>query len=160
MTRFRMLLTLAVLALGATSARAADTVTLHTEALTEVTVVNEKGKTEVRLVEAGRVAPGDEVVYAIHWENSGSKPAESVVITNPIPAHMICTTIEEATPARTTVSVDGGKTFGPLAQLTVAGPNGTKRPATLADCTHVRWNFDQPLPPGHKGTLHFRANLL
>lgn len=160
MTRFRTLLTLAVLALGATSAQADEAVTLHTEALTEVTVVNEKGKTETRLVEAGRVAPGDDVVYAIHWENSGKKPAESVVITNPIPTHMICKTIEEATSARTTVSVDGGKTFGPLAQLTVAGPNGTARPATLADCTHVRWNFDQPLSPGHKGTLHFRASLL
>ncbi|MDZ4804536.1 MAG: hypothetical protein SGI90_06735 [Candidatus Eisenbacteria bacterium] len=160
MTRFRTLLMMVVLAVGATEVLAGEAVTLHTEALTEVTLVNEEGKTEVRLVEAARVAPGDEVVYAIHWENSGRKPAEAVVITNPIPKHMVCTTIEEAAPARTTVSVDGGKSFGPLARLTVAGPNGTTRPATAADCTHVRWNFDQPLPPGHKGTFHFRANLL
>lgn len=160
MTPFRMLLTLVVLTTGATNALAKEAVTLHTEALTEVTIVNDKGIPETRLVEAGRVAPGDEVVYAIHYENSGKKPAEAVVITNPIPKHMICNTIEDATAARTTVSVDGGKTFAPLARLTIAGPNGTTRPATAADCTHVRWNFDEPVLPGHKGTLHFRASLL
>ncbi|HEX7877765.1 MAG TPA: hypothetical protein VF720_00045, partial [Candidatus Eisenbacteria bacterium] len=56
-----------VLATG--TAAAADTIRLRTEALTEKTVVDEKGKSETTLVTAARVAPGDEVVYAIHWEN-------------------------------------------------------------------------------------------
>lgn len=160
MTAFRTLLLLSVLSVGPTSALAHEAVTLRTEALTEVTLVNERGVTERRLVEAARVAPGDSVIYAIHWQNAGPEPAEAVVITNPIPKHMVCVTIEDAAAARTTVSVDGGRTFGPLSRLTVSGPNGTTRPAALADCTHVRWNFDQPLAPGNKGTLHFRASLL
>ena len=145
--------------LAAVPALAADTVRLHTEALTEQVVVNAKGERETKLVEAARVTPGDEVIYAIHWENAGPKPAESVVITNPVPQHMYCLSVEESAPTRTTVSVDGGKNFAPLASLTIPQPDGTARPATWRDCTHVRWNFSKPLSPGQKGTLRFRAGL-
>jgi uncharacterized repeat protein (TIGR01451 family) len=148
------------LLLGAGPATAADTIRLTTEALTEKVVIDEKGRSETTLVTAARVAPGDEVIYAIHWENAGARPAEAVVITNPIPRHMVCLTAEEAASTRMTVSVDGGKTFAALAALTIANADGTTRPATWRDCTHVRWNFDKPLSPGQKGTFRFRAGLL
>jgi len=157
----KMFLALAAgLALLAGTATAADTIRLRTEALTEKTVVDEKGRSETTLVTAARVAPGDEVVYAIHWENAGERPADLVVITNPIPQHMVCLTVEEAAATRMTVSVDGGKIFAALDTLTLASPDGTTRPATWHDCTHVRWNFEKPLSPGQKGTFHFRAGLL
>ena len=156
----RLILTGLILVFGASRTWAAETVRLKTEALTEVTEVNDKGETKKRLVEAVRVTPGDEVVYAIEWENAGLKPADAVMITNPIPHHMVCVAVEDAPTVRATVSVNGGKTFAPLALLTVPGPNGTTRPAVMRDCTHVRWTFDNPVAPGHKGTLHFRASLL
>jgi hypothetical protein len=73
---------------------------------------------------------------------------------------MVCLTVEEAASTRMTVSVDGGKTFAALGKLAIANPDGTTRPATWRDCTHVRWNFETPLSPGQKGTFHFRAGLL
>jgi uncharacterized repeat protein (TIGR01451 family) len=163
MNRVRLFIPFAVaLALFAGTGRAGarEGVTLRTIAQTEVTVVNEWGEKETRLTDAARVTPGTEVIYTIQWKNDGKAPAENVVITNPVPQAMVCRAIDGAAEARVTVSIDGGKTFAPLAGLVVALPNGTTRPATPADCTHVRWSFPRPVAPGMLGEVRFRATLL
>ena len=55
------------------------------------------------------------------------------------------------------VSVDGGRQWGSLSELTVAETDGTRRAAQPADVTHVRWAFDKPVPAGGTGKLLFRG---
>ena len=135
-------------------------VVLEAQAEVEVEVVNEKGETEIHRTKAALVTPGDEVIYTIRYVNAGEKPAEDVVITNPVPEHMACRTVEE-TPETilVTLSVDGGNTFDALENLTVLNEEGETRPADIADCTHVRWALAQALPPGESGQVSYRAVL-
>ena len=76
---------------------------------------------------------------------SGLKPLGDNIRRTGITANMLTTT---------------GLVMAVSASLAIANADGTTRPATWRDCTHVRWNFDKPLSPGQKGTFRFRAGLL
>src|SRR6478672_11410120 len=76
-------------------------VSLTARVLQEKTV-EEAGVKRVVLVPAGNVTPGDEVVYDLSYANGGAKPAEQVVLTNPVPA-----TLEYVSGDSALVSVDG-----------------------------------------------------
>ena len=54
------------------------------------------------------------------------------------------------------VSVDGGKTWGKLSQLSVTKPGASARAAEAADVTHVRWVIPV-IAPGAAGTLEYHA---
>src|SRR3546814_20505664 len=55
------------------------------------------------------------------------------------------------------VSVDGGRSFGPIAEMKVADADGVERTATPADVTHVRWVINRAMPTGAGGQRRFRA---
>ena len=96
----------------------------------------------------------------MHYRNAAGATAEDVVITNPIPEHMtLMRTGDLAPDLALTFSVDGGRSFGALAELQVIGPDGRPRPASAADCTHLRWSFQRPLAPGEEGRLDYVAQL-
>jgi uncharacterized repeat protein (TIGR01451 family) len=135
-------------------------VELNAVALTETTTTNEEGLETIARVPAGKVVPGDEVIYTIHFVNSGTEPATDVVITNPIPQHMVFTKVEES-PGSATVSMsaDGGSIYDAPRNLTVADAKGQERPAKASDFTHVRWTFQNSLEPGAEGSVSFRAQL-
>ena len=84
-----------------------------------------------------------------------AQPATDVVINNPLPAEVVYVGGE---PAPVAVSVDGGKTFGKLEALTVAGKNNEKRAAEKADVTNVRW-IVASLAPGATGKIVYRARV-
>jgi hypothetical protein len=44
-----------------------------------------------------------------------------------------------------------------LSALSVRNADGTSRPATPADVTHVRWRIATPIPAGANGELRFRG---
>ena len=133
---------------------------LEARAEVEIEVVTDQGETLLTRQEAALVTPGDEVIYTIQYTNAGEDPAEAVVITNPVPAQMFCRSLDD-TPKSilVTLSVDGGDTFDSLENLLVINEEGEIRPARIADCTHVRWTLDEPLPPGASGQVSFRAVL-
>jgi len=135
-------------------------VELNTVALTEITTTDEAGQEMTARVPASKVVPGDEVIYTIHFVNSGTEPATNVVITNPIPDHMVFTQVEDS-PGSATVSIsaDGGSRYDAPRNLTVQDAKGVQRPAKASDFTHVRWTFQNPLEPGAEGTVSFRAQL-
>lgn len=130
----------------------AQGVTLTARVLQEKTV-EDAGVKRVVLVPAATVTPGQEVVYDLSYANAGSKPAEQVVLTNPVPA-----TLEYVSGDSALVSVDGGKTFAVLTSLKVANADGTQRPAAPKDVTHVRWNI-AAIAPGASGHVLFKARL-
>ena len=129
-------------------------VALQSHIAVERQVMDAAGKTKVTLEEPNKVVPGDRLLFTIHYANSTAKPAENFVVTNPIPAEVAFAGNESA---GAEVSVDGGKTFGPLAALKVAAADGKSRAAVAADVTHVRWAFAKAIPAAASGDLKFNA---
>lgn len=121
----------------------------------EVEIKAADGKVTKKLVPAARAVPGDEVVYEIGYRNNGADTATELAIDNPLPKEV---TFVSASRDPTVVSVDGGKQFGQLAQLSVVGPDGTSRQARTADITNLRW-IVPTLPGGASGKVTFRAKV-
>ena len=127
----------------------------------EVVKQNAEGKKEVKRVDAAKAAvvPGDTVIFTVSYANTDTKPADRVVVINPVPQHM--TYLDKSAEGKGAViefSVDGGKTYAAPGKLTVAD-KGQQRPATAADYTHIKWTMGKPLAPGAKGSVSFRAVL-
>jgi uncharacterized repeat protein (TIGR01451 family) len=141
---------------GHAFAQAASPVRLTNAVYQEADVKGPDGKITKKLVPAARVVPGTEVVYEIAYSNNGTQNATGVTINNPVPKGLELVG-EGDTPA-TSVSVDGGVTYGKLADLFVLDTNGEPRPARTADVTNLRWDLAQ-LAPGSKGKVTFRARV-
>jgi uncharacterized repeat protein (TIGR01451 family) len=125
----------------------------------EVVTVNDKGEPEAHLVPAETVVPGENIVITTTFTNIGDKPAENVVITNPIAESLIY--VEGSAFGPGTIvqfSVDGGKTFADRESLTVI-EDGVERPANANDFTHIRWVMQQDLAAGAQGVARFSAVL-
>lgn len=149
----RLILALAALALAGT-AQAAPQVSLDSELSVMRSTTDASGKATIVLEEPRLVVPGDRLRFTLSYANSSAQPATDFVVTNPIPAGVAFAGGESA---GAVVSVDGGRTFGALASLTVPDSAGKPRAATPADVTHVRWTFAQPIAAGAQGRLHFEG---
>lgn len=107
------------------------------------------------LASASRAAPGDHLVFVVHWRNEGSEPVQGIALTNPVPRGALLT---EADPAMQ-VSVDGGTRWGRLEDLWLPTPLGGTRRAVPADITHLRWPTPSRLSPGETARLSYRAMM-
>jgi uncharacterized repeat protein (TIGR01451 family) len=141
------------------SVRAEEAIQVTTTVQKEVVVENDDGTQETQLVAADSVVPGERVVYTISFRNTGSEPAENVVITNPIARTLTYVAGSAAgKDLEVEFSVDGGANFAPANELKVAD-NGVERPATTLDYTHVRWVMRSELAAGGEGQATFAAVL-
>ena len=135
---------------------------LKSVAEVEVVVTNNKGEKEVELVEASKasVVPGDEVIFTSFYTNVNKEPADKVVITNPVPEHMLYVD-GSATGAgsRIVFSIDGGKSYGRPEELMVTGSDGKKRQAKSSEYSHIRWEVKEAVLQGKSGFVRFRAQL-
>lgn len=109
------------------------------------------GTTRVTLVPARRAVPGDRVVFALAYRNTGTQPLSDIVFDNPVPRG-IAYRAPAADSAAPELSVDGRR-YGSLAQL------GAGRAVGPDDVTHVRWRLTRPLAPGASGRFAFEAVL-
>jgi uncharacterized repeat protein (TIGR01451 family) len=140
--------------LAPAAALAADEVSLDSQIFVERTVSDADGKAKTVLEPTKVVTPGDQLLFVIAYKNLGTQGAADFVVTNPLPAAVAYSGAEGTEPQ---VSVDGGASWGSLATLNINQADGTVRPATPADVTHVRWAFDQTIPAGGGGKLSFRG---
>jgi uncharacterized repeat protein (TIGR01451 family) len=136
------------------AAMAAQDVSLSSEVFVEKIVADAQGRTKTVREKPAVVTPGDKLVFVLSYANKGAAPATGFTVTNPVPQSVGFTAVEDKDAS---VSVDGGKSWGSLAALKVAQPDGTSRAATAADVTHIRWNFAQPIAAGSGGKLSFRG---
>lgn len=133
---------------------------LRTDAFREVEVVTKAGKKDKQLQAISSAVPGQEVVYVITYRNTGAKPAENVVVSNPLPTGLVYQPgSAQGAGTRAEVSVDGGKQFGGLEQLAVKNADGSSRAARAEDVTHVRWTVLQGVRPAGEGKVTYRAVL-
>lgn len=122
--------------------------------------VNEVGESEIRLVPAEVVVPGERVIYTITFRNVSGEPADNVVITNPIAEDLMYVDGSAFGPGMEILfSVDGGNTFAKSDELTVVEQDGEIRDAAAGDFTHVRWVMQNDLASGAQGTARFAATL-
>ena len=139
---------------AAPAAPAASTVSLSSKAFVVKQVPDANGKMKNTLAPVDRVLPGDVLVFMLDYRNGGAKAVTPFVINNPVPANVAFTGVEQPWAS---VTVDGGKTYGPLAKLTVRKADGTSRAALPADVTAIRWTFGQPIAAGASGNVKFYA---
>ena len=136
------------------AAYAASQVKLSNDIFVERQKQRADGTTVTTLEEPTLVTPGDNLVFVVKFKNTGAKPAEKFVVTNPMPKAVAFNGTSDGLEV---VSVDGGKSWGFLSTLRVRGAGGNSRPALMADVTHLRWNLNKPLPAGSEGKLIFRG---
>jgi len=126
----------------------------------EFEVVNEMGEKEIQRVKAAKVVPGDEVIYTIYYTVIGKDPVNDIVISNPIPEHMV---YKEGSAfgdsAEIRFSFDEGKTFDYPENLKVKDAEGNENLAVAAEYTHIQWMLKHVFEPGQAGQVCFRARL-
>src|SRR3546814_2716243 len=105
----RTALLLPLTLLAPAPAFAANAVALDNSVFVERVTTDAAGRQRVRLEEPREVAPGDRLVFVLAYRNAGSKPADSLVITNPLPATVRFTGAGAAHPL---VPVDCGHAWG------------------------------------------------
>ena len=89
MNKLILLSALALLASNAVqAAEKAGCVELKSEAQSEQSYTDERGQKATRFVPAGKVVPGDQVVWTITARNVCDKSTDDVVVANPVPEHM------------------------------------------------------------------------
>lgn len=100
------------------------------------------------------ITPGERLLFVVSYRNRGAEPTQGVVITNPIPPMARFAACEDE---RAELSVDRARSWGRLETLAVTLPDGTTRPATAEDVTHIRWRMPAPIAAGEAGELQFLA---
>lgn len=124
----------------------------------EVEVKTPDGKVEKKREPVTRATPGTEVIYTTTFTNISNKPANDIVLNNPVPKD---TTLVAGSVfgknTDITYSVDGGKKFDRAENLKVKNAEGKERPALPADYTNMRWSYKGDLAPGKQGEVGFRA---
>lgn len=154
----RVALALLVLMLNtAAFAQQRDCIELKTTAETEQEYVNEQGQKATRLVPAGKVVPGKEVIWTVTAKNVCDQPAQNIVIANPVPEHMSFIA-DSAMGVGTQIaySVDG-KAFNVPGALSVTQSDGASRPARADEYRAVRWTFQAAFAPGATAFVRYRA---
>lgn len=156
MSKIKTIIAAGVMMLTSLAANAAG-VQLTNSVFKEVERKTPAGTTEIKLVPAGVIVPGDRVLFVMSYKNSGTNPASKVVITNPVPSEVQYVAAKEG--GEPVVSVDGGKSFAILSSLTIRNADGTTRPARRSDVTHVRWEIPRTLTPGETGQVSFQGQI-
>ena len=146
-------ISLAIVSVSPAAAYAAPVaVALHGDVKLE-TIKTENGVEKIVLATPKVVVPGNRLLFSTSYRNESATPVQNFVVTNPVPTG-IAVAAQDA--ASLTVSVDGGKTWGKLAALSVKDARGVARPAQAGDVTHVRWTVAS-IAPGASGSVAYHA---
>ncbi|NMW31109.1 hypothetical protein HKD42_03445 [Altererythrobacter sp. RZ02] len=116
-------------------------------------VTDASGQATIEYGDTSVVVPGDRLIFRTNYKNTSAELVENFVVTNPLPSAVV---LASDSAADLQVSVDGGETFGLLADLTVAEEDGSTRAANASDATHLRWVLDV-IQPGETGQITFYA---
>jgi uncharacterized repeat protein (TIGR01451 family) len=154
-----LLATFVLSAIQTVSAQEKGCVELKTTAEVEQEYVNEQGQKAKRLAPAGKVTPGDEVIWTITAKNICEKPAENIVIANPVPEHMTYVA-NSAMGVGTTITYSlDNKEFKDAAALTARAADGSTRRAGADEYRAIRWTYSAPFAPGATAFVRYRATV-
>lgn len=148
---------LALSAMHVVSAQDKGCVELKTTAETEQEYVNDQGEKARRLEPASKVAPGDEVIWTITAKNVCEKPADDIVIANPVPEHMSYVANSAMGVGATIAYSLDNTNFKDAAALTVREADGSTRAARADEYRAIRWTYAAPFAPGAAAFVRYRA---
>ena len=132
---------------------------LTTAAEQQKSVTAADGSSAIQYQPAAKVVPGTEVVWTTTARNTCARPAEKVVIDQPVPEHMVFVADSAVGGgAQITLSVDG-KDYLPATALTARNADGSSRAARATDVRSVRWTLSGPIAPQSEFTARYRAVL-
>ncbi|MEJ7935227.1 hypothetical protein WG907_13305 [Sphingobium sp. AN558] len=140
---------------AAPAALAEPGIRLEQQIFVERITTDINGRARRVLASPDRIAPGDQLIFVIHWSNRGRHPVRGFAVTNMV-SRGIAPDLSD--PAMQ-LSVDGGAHWGRLDQLWLPTALGGVRRAVPADITHVRWSVPDAVPPGQAGRLTWRATM-
>lgn len=147
---------LALVAVAAATPAAAQ-VSLENKVMKETQTRSADGSVRTQITPAKSLAPGATAIYVMTYRNGGRTPASNLVISNPISKDVMYAGVGPNSTAPE-VSVDGGRTFGPLASQRVRAGAGF-RSAQASDVTNVRWIVAGPVAPGTSGSVSYRGTV-
>jgi uncharacterized repeat protein (TIGR01451 family) len=150
---------IAIVSNVAMAAEKSGCVELKSEAQTEQAYTDERGQKATRFVPAGKVVPGDQIIWTITARNVCDKPTDNVVVANPVPEHM--TYVAESASgvgAEIGYSLEGHD-FKKAAELTVRDVSGATRAARPAEYRYIRWVFKAPFDKGAVAFVRYRATV-
>lgn len=140
-------------------AHKAGCIELSTIAEQEKSVTAADGTVSKQIVPAARIVPGSEVIWTTTARNLCKKPAEQVVIDQPVPEHMVFVADSViGAGALLTLSTDGHD-FRASADLTVRSGDGSSRPAAASDVRFVRWTLTGAIAPQDSLSVRYRATV-
>lgn len=141
------------------SVLADNNVAIKSSAMVETIQKDTSGK-EIKTLElAKNVIPGQQVVFKNEVNNDGKFPAKDIVITNPIPEHMLFNSAYAPSEAIITYSTDG-KAFLPNGKVMIKDAmTGNNRLARIEEYTFIRWSFAKSLPINSHAEVGYRATL-
>jgi uncharacterized repeat protein (TIGR01451 family) len=156
----RIALAMLMFAAGAAShAQNKNCIELQTAAETEQAYTDEQGRAAKRLVPAGKIVPGDEVVWTITAKNVCDSAADNIVIANPVPEHMSYVA-NSAIGVGTTITYSlDGQLFKPATALNVSAADGSSRPARADEIRAIRWTYAAPFAKGATAFVRYRATV-
>lgn len=130
-------------------------VELTTEMFKVVTMTDKNGKQKVEWQAADNIVPGDKVGYRIRFANTGTEPADDLVLNNPIPENTVYVS-NSARGANSEIlfSVNGGSLFDHADKLYVL-KDGKKVKAAPKDYTNVRWVISTALKAGENRSVQY-----
>jgi len=109
------------------------------------------GRTARVLERADQLRPGDRVIFVVNWKASRGA---AFTVTNPLPRAIA---FESTADGAEDVSVDGGRTWGPLEALTIRDAQGRQRRALPEDVTHLRWRVGAQIAMLGTGQMTYRG---
>ena len=156
----RIALAMLIFAAASTAqAQNKNCIELQTVAETEEHYTDEQGKAAKRLVPAGKIVPGDEVIWTITAKNVCDRAADNIVIANPVPEHMSYVA-NSAMGVGTTITYSlDGQEFANAEELTAKAADGSERPARANEIRAIRWTYTAAFPKGATSFVRYRATV-
>lgn len=161
--RIGALIVAAAFALTAQAQASVPKVEVAIQAHKEVVRVDASGRKAVELKPASEAASGDVIVYTLRASNTGTGPAMSPRIEDPIPSGTVLVLDSLAKDGYAIeASLDGGTTWQPFpATVTRRNDKGVEEtvPAPAELYTTLRWVLNGPLQPGDGKDVSFKVRI-
>ena len=134
-------------------------VSINSSSYKEQVKVTPNGEKVKEWVKAEKVVPGTVIRYVNTLNNSGNKPASTLVVSNPIPKNMeyVSDSAVCSSSCSVSYSIDGGINYGQAEELYI-GVGEERHLAKASEYTDIRWVVDS-LDAGLQSSVEYKARL-